>query len=44
MLLKNLHPARRVISAVEVQKRTGEIAREHVRFGGRLLALLRFRP
>jgi hypothetical protein len=32
--LKNLHPACRVISWVEVQKRTD--AREHVRFRDRL--------
>jgi len=41
--LKNLHPACRVIRGVEVKKRTDESAREHVRFGGRSLALLRFR-
>ena len=37
----NLHPVCRVISGVEVQKRADEIAREHVRFGDRALALLR---
>ena len=34
----------RMISGVEVQKKTDESAREHVRFGDRFLALLRFRP
>ena len=43
MLLKNLHLACRVISGVEVQKRADESAREHVRFGDHLLALLSFR-
>ena len=38
-----MHLACRVISGVEVQKRADESAREHVRFGGRSLALLRFR-
>ena len=41
--MKNLHLASRVISGVEVQKRTYESAREDVRFGDRALALLRFR-
>jgi hypothetical protein len=43
MLLKNLHPACRVISEVEVKKRADESAREHVRFGNRSLIALRVR-
>ena len=44
MLLKNMYLACRVISGVEVQKRTDESAREHVRFGDRFLTVLRVRP
>ena len=44
MLLKNLHLACRVISGVEVKKRTDESAREHVGFGDRALTVLRVWP
>ena len=44
MLFEEPAPACRVISGVEVQKRTDESARELVRFGDRFLALLRVRP
>jgi hypothetical protein len=42
--LKNLHPACRVKSGVEVHKRTDERAHNHVRFGEQALQVLQVRP